>query len=171
MEITLETNKRRLMPRNKGVQIDSEGFFFTLCAPLKKKIQIILERHFHRAKWIRMRYFELASVFNILLASNQTADSAQKMEKMKKTMKQAEKILFQYKMRVYRKAKKRIKEVDDLRNLSEAHMIITLLVKHELESAAEAFRRREKLQTYLRGAARTLLNGNLFSMKRQEEEL
>ncbi len=158
------------MLQSKGMRIISDGLFYALCAPLKKKIQNVLERHFHRAKWIRLRHFELASLFNVLLACNQTASSAQKMEKLKKSMEQAEKILFMYRTHAYREVKKIKKEISDLKNLSEAQMKITLLVKHELESAAKAFRRREKLQAHLRGAVHTLLNANPLSFTQQEEK-
>jgi hypothetical protein len=163
MEITLETNNKRLIVQSKRMGTNSNGFFCVFCTPLKKKIQSILERHFHRAKWIRLRHFELASSLNVLLACNQTANSMQKIEKLAKATEQAEKTLFVYSTRASREVKKLKKEIADLKNLSKAQMKITLLVKRELESASEAFRRREKLQAHLRGAAHTLLNGKSIS--------
>ncbi len=154
----MERNTKRSPMQMKGIRSKANGYLIrgTL---LKKKIRSTLERAFHRKKWIRMRYFELASLLNVILGCNQTGDRVQKLEKLKKAMKQSEVKLFLYKTPVYRKVKKLRKHTAERNNLFEPLTKLTILVKRELEPAYEAFRRREEIQSHIKAAAHMLLNG------------
>jgi len=158
----LERNTKRAPMQIKRTRSTANGHFM-MCTLLKKKIRSTLERIFHRQKWIRMKYFELASLLNLVLGCNQTGDRVKKMEKLIKALEQSEMKLFVYRTRVYRKVKKLRKHTAVMENISEALSELTLLVKHELESASEAFKRREEIQSHLKAAAHMLLNGKSSS--------
>jgi hypothetical protein len=157
MEISLERDTKRSPMQFKGIRTIANGYSM-MCALLKKKLRSTLERVFHREKWIRMRYFELASLINVVLGCNQTADRVQKMGKLNKALEESERKLFLYRMPVYRKVKKLRKHSAGMKNFSDTLTELTLLVKHELESASKKFRRREEIQSHLKAAAHMLLN-------------
>ena len=128
LEIDFEPNQRKVILYQKDLAKISRSYFQILLEDCYLAVKTLLERAFKRKKWVSKNYFELSSLINMYIHTNDCDDGEKRLNELELLHERIERVLKHYK----RKPHKRIKKLnlkDDrseafIDNMSEAAIVI-----------------------------------------------
>jgi hypothetical protein len=150
LEIDFEPDHRKVIVYQKDLAKISRSYFQILLEDCYLAVKTLLERAFKRKKWVSKNYFELSSLINMYIHTNDYDDDEKRLDELELLHERIARVLKHYKRRPH----KRIKKLDVKDDRSEAFIDnmnkAAIVINEELIVISKVHDRIQKIRKLIR---------------------
>ena len=145
LEIDLEPDHRKVIVYQRDLAKISRSYFQILLEDCYLAVKTLVERIFKRKKWVSENYFELSSLINMYIRTNDYDDGEKRLDELELLHERIEQVLKHYKI----KPQKKIKKLDLKDDRSEAFIDnmrkAAIVINEELIITSQVYDRIQKI--------------------------